>query len=168
MNNNQDSTQFAPQNKPNHPESRPGRSVFHQIHSLLAVVLLVVVTSCGGDSNTMGPDPDPEPEPNRPVSYSKDIQPIFNSSCALGGCHDSGTSRSGVNLSSYNSAINSIGARYDTLIILPGNPSGSPIVDKISNNNPQFGQRMPLSGSALSSARIDSIFAWIEDGAPNN
>ena len=143
----------------------------HQIfwlRNLFAIVILSALVSCGGDSGSTGPDPDPDPDPDRPVSYSQDIQPIFNGSCALSGCHDSGTQESGVNLSSYDDAINSVGVQYETEIIQPGEPQNSPIVDKISTENPQFGERMPLNRSPLSQANIDSIVAWIENGAPDN
>lgn len=140
----------------------------HNFTWVVAVMLSILITACGGDSST-GPDPEqPPPNSGQPVSYAQDIQPIFNGNCAVSGCHDSGTQRNGVDLSSYNSATNSVGARYDTLIILPDNPSASPIVDKISNDNPEFGDRMPLNRAPLENAEIDSIRAWIEDGAPDN
>lgn len=138
------------------------------LRNLFTVMLLSALVSCGGDSSSTGPDPDPDPDPDRPVSYSQDIQPIFNGNCALSGCHDSGTQESGVNLSSYDDAINSVGVQYGTEIIQPGEPENSPIVDKISNENPQEGERMPLNRSPLSEANIDSIVAWIENGAPDN
>ncbi|MGK7371257.1 MAG: c-type cytochrome domain-containing protein [Candidatus Halalkalibacterium sp. M3_1C_030] len=135
------------------------------------LMLLVTFISCGGGSSTgpePDPDPDPDPNPDRPVSFSEDIQPIFNGNCAVSGCHDSGTQESGVDLSSYDAALNSIGVQYGTEIIQPGDPNNSPIVDKISNDDPEFGQRMPFNRQPLSEAEIDSIIAWIEDDAPNN
>lgn len=137
----------------------------------LSMAALLLFTACGGSDSTMGPDPDPDPgpDPTPPkTGYTFIQEEIFNQSCAIGGCHDSGTQQNGVNLSSYSTALNSIGVQYGTEIIDPGNPGNSPIVDKISNNNPQFGSRMPEGGSPLSSAKIDSIVAWIEDGAANN
>lgn len=142
------------------------------INRSLAVLILLLMVACGGDSST-GPDPDPDPpdpdpDPPRSVSFSQDIQPIFTGTCAAAGCHDSGTQESGVHLSTYDDALSSVGVQYGTEIINPGNPNDSPIVDKISNDTPQFGARMPEGGPPLSSAQIDSIIAWIEDGAPNN
>ena len=127
------------------------------IRRICAILLLVVMTACGGGSSTgpePDPDPDPTPDPDRPVSFSEDIQPIFNGTCAVSGCHDSGTQESGV--------------QYGTEVIEPGDPNNSPIVDKISNKDPEFGERMPLNRQPLSDAEIDSIIAWIDDGAPNN
>lgn len=132
----------------------------------------LLLAGCGGDSgNSTGPDPDPDPDPNEPnraVSFSEDISPILSTNCATSGCHNSSTQESGVNLSSYDAALGSVGSQYGTEIIDPGNPDSSPIIDKISNDNPEFGVRMPENRPSLSSADIDSIRAWIEDGAPNN
>ncbi len=129
--------------------------------------LTLILTSCGGNGNSTGPDPEPDPDPERNVSFSQDISPIFQSSCAVSGCHDSGTQESGVNLSSYDDAINSVGSQYGENIINSGNPDDSPLVDKIEPD-PQEGQRMPYQRDPLSQANIDSIRAWIADGAPNN
>lgn len=136
----------------------------------------LLLTACGGGDNPTDPgngDEDPpdnggNDEESRLVSYSQDIQPIFNNSCTGADCHSSSNQESGVDLSSYDAAINSVGVQYGTEIINPGNPDDSPIIDKISNNNPEFGVRMPEGGGSLSSAQIDSIRAWIEDDAPDN
>lgn len=131
--------------------------------------LTLVLVSCGGDGNSTGPDPDPDPnpDPDRVVSFSQDISPIFQSSCATSGCHGSGTQESGVNLSSYDDALNSVGNQYGENVINEGNPDESPLVDKIEPN-PQIGQRMPYQRDPLPQADIDSIRAWIADGAPDN
>ena len=148
------------------------RTLFYRLTYVFAVILLFTLVSCGGGGGSTGPDPDPNPdptpEPDRPVSFSEDIEPIFSGSCAVSGCHTSGMQESGVDLSSYESAMNSVGDQYGTEIIMPGEPENSPIVDKISNDNPEFGERMPYQRGQLSSAQIDSIIAWIDDGAPNN
>ncbi len=136
----------------------------------------LILGSCGGDNGTPT-DPDPNGNGNgngngddesRLVSYSQDIQPIFSGNCTTSGCHDSGTQESGVDLTSYDAATGSVGNQYGSNIINPGNPGDSPIVDKISNDNPEFGARMPEGGGSLSPAQIDSIVAWIEDDAPDN
>lgn len=154
------------------PQSRSGlRSVGRLT---LALFLAVALAGCGGGSGSTGPDPDPDPDPGpgpgpqQPVSFAADIEPIFNGSCAVSGCHNSSTQESGVDLSSYGAALSSVGDQYGTEIIEPGDPSASPIIDKISSNNPEFGERMPLDRSALSQSEIDSIRAWIQDGAPDN
>lgn len=137
---------------------------------ILIISFGLVLTGCGGDSSTgpdPNPDPDPDPDPNRNVSYSQDIEPIFQGNCTTSGCHDSGTQESGVNLSSYQDAIESKGVQYDALVINPENPDESPLVDKIEPS-PEIGERMPFEGNPLTQSEIDSIRAWIADGAPDN
>lgn len=86
-----------------------------------------VLISCGDSSTSPETNPDPIPrEESRNVSYSQDIQPIFNTSCAVNGCHDAGTQESGVNLSSHDDAISSEGVQYRENVINPGNPDDSP------------------------------------------
>ncbi|WP_138429696.1 c-type cytochrome domain-containing protein [Fodinibius saliphilus] len=132
----------------------------------LGFLLLSCSSSTSSQDDSGGGDPPPE-DPNRLVSYSQDIQPIFNGNCATSGCHDAGSVSSGVNLSDYNATMNSTGNQYEKKIVDPGNPNNSPLVDKIEEN-PDEGSRMPENGSALEQAEIDSIKAWIDDGAPDN
>lgn len=137
-------------------------------HLTIVCMAGLMMVSCGDSSTSPEPDPDPEPpEEPRNVSYSEDIQPIFNTSCAVSGCHDSGTQESGVNLSSFDDAMSSEGIQYGESVINPGNPEDSPLVDKIEAN-PEIGARMPYQRDPLSQANIDSIRAWIDDGAPDN
>jgi hypothetical protein len=104
--------------------------------------------------------------PGLPVSYSADIQPIFNTSCSGSGCHIN-ASTNGVRLDSYGSVMASRGSQYARLVVSPGDPGGSPLVDKI-HPNPDFGRRMPDGRSPLSSRQISMIEKWIEDGAKDN
>lgn len=96
------------------------------------------------------------------VDYEEEIQPIFNDNCL--GCHG-GTGTNGVILSSYSSVMSSVGNQYGTEIVQPGKPDESPIVDKISSENPEFGDRMPQGGPYLSQNEINLIRTWIEEGA---
>jgi len=91
------------------------------------------------------------------ISFSKTIQPIFNDNCAKSGCHvEWGQSP---NLSP--------GVAYDQLMELgyvdPANPEGSLLYQKVSATVKQ----MPPTGN-LSSLQINSIYAWIKQGAKNN
>lgn len=94
------------------------------------------------------------------VDYSDEIQPIFNSNCTS--CHGAGA-QSGVNLTSYDAVMNSVGDQYDKNIVIANDPNGSPLVDKIEAD-PEFGDRMP-QGGALSEAQISLIRQWITEGA---
>lgn len=100
------------------------------------------------------------------VSYANDIQPILTQTCGGGACHVN-NSQNGVNVSDYNALMSSVGTNYGGLIVEPGSPDQSPLVDKIEPN-PQFGSRMPLSRGPLSPEQISLIRAWIQGGAENN
>lgn len=94
------------------------------------------------------------------VDYNEEIQPIFNANCTS--CHGS-SAQSGVNLTSYDATMSSVGTQYGQNIVVPGQPNNSPLVDKIEPS-PQFGDRMP-QGGALSEAQITLIRTWISEGA---
>ncbi len=70
-------------------------------------------------------------------------------------------------MSSYLATVTSRGTRYGQLIVEPGWPEDSPLVDKI-NRDPDFGVRMPSGRSPLSNQDIALITAWIEEGAEDN
>ena len=94
---------------------------------------------------------------NTTMSFSKNIQPIFNENCAKSGCHvEFGQSP---NLTPV--------IAYDQLLELgyvdPANPEGSLLYQKVSATVKQ----MPPA-SNLSSLQINSIYAWIQQGAKNN
>jgi len=138
--------------------------------ALLLALFVLTFSACSSDTKdntgTVLVDPDPPDDPSDPISYSTQVQPIFSASCSGSGCHI-GSSTSGVSLGSHASVLASRGTQYGGLIVFPGNSSGSPIIDKVGNS-PDFGSRMPLTGSLLSSAQISTIAAWIDEGAQNN
>lgn len=127
---------------------------------IAAIMLIVAVVSCTENrmNGITGPVED--------VSYSNNIQVIFNESCGGAGCHV-GATQSGVNLTSYDQVMNSVGQQYGRTIVEPGSPDESPLVDKIEPN-PEHGQRMPFGGSSLSNHQIEEIRVWIEEGAMDN
>ena len=90
--------------------------------------------------------------------YDRDIQPIFNSSCAVSGCHNSITHKEGIDLSRYAHAL---------ALIKPGNPGGSKLYEAITEN-PNSEDFMPHKPySPLSQAAIDTIYSWIKRGGLN-
>ncbi len=95
------------------------------------------------------------------ISYAEDVQPIFNAHCAS--CHGS---NGGVNLTSYTALINSVGNLYGNEVVVAGNAEASGLYDKLLAN-PRLGTRMPQGGS-LSGDEIETIRAWINEGAQNN
>ncbi len=126
----------------------------------LAICLTVSACQSRKIDNTMIVDP------GAPVSYARDIQPLFSSSCGGAGCHIN-QSVNGVELTNYQQVMSSIGVQYGEAIVDPGDPDSSPLVDKIEPT-PQFGTRMPQNRAPLSAQKITLIRTWIAEGAANN
>lgn len=123
-----------------------GKPAMHK--TLPTIVMLILIFAPGAKSQ---------------ISYQDDIHPIFDEKCM--GCHRGDSGDSGVNLSSYESVMSSVGEKYNKNIVIPGEPDESPIVDQIEPD-PSYGFRMPLSGPPyLSNDEINRIRQWIAEGA---
>lgn len=101
------------------------------------------------------------------VSFSGRIQPIFNNNCV--NCHGSGGS-GGLTLTSsvsYSNLVNVTAQSSCTSLkrVLPHDADNSVLYRKVSG--PTCGNRMPQGGSLIQ-ANIDTIRAWINQGANNN
>jgi mono/diheme cytochrome c family protein len=132
--------------------------------SFFAIVISFFLLAACSDSSTGVSDDTPPGVPDE-ISYAANVQSIFTNSCAT--CHINNTT-SGVNLTNFQSVISSVGVQYEREIVVPGNAEDSPLIDKISSNNPRFGSRMPQGRDPLSSTQIEIIRVWINDGALNN
>ena len=117
------------------------------------------------------------PEDSNPdvdVSYSEDIQPIFEREDGPGcGCHLQSSRRpvgilfSGLDLTEYSTMMQGGDQSHDDIIV-PGDPCVSVLLQKISAA-PPFGSRMPSSGPPfLSTADRAMIGDWIAEGAHDN
>jgi hypothetical protein len=109
----------------------------------------------GSPSNVVFPaDPDS-------VSYGRHVQPLFDQTCALVGCHDNGQNPDlRVRLTSHNNVVYS-----PRLVVIPNNADQSPLVQRIQGT---VGVRMPLNRNSLNQNQIDGIRGWIDRGARNN
>ena len=116
--------------------------------------------SCKGTAPT-GPDNSPSDIifPDHGVSYSSQVQPLFNQACNFAGCHDDGVHQSPVILTSYGLAMQVAG------VIVPGKPDGSTLVLRIQGT---VGARMPPGAYPLNQNQINGIRTWIAEGAKNN
>lgn len=105
------------------------------------------------------------------VSYSQQIQPIFNDSCALPTCHASPSPAEGLNLSqgqSYNALVNVPSSqRPSVLRVAPSEPNNSYLINKIKGENIN-GTRMPQSFPLLTVDVIALFENWVSQGAMNN
>ena len=97
------------------------------------------------------------PAVTRTVTFSQDIQPMFTKSCALSGCHVSGSQAPNL----------SAGAAYNSLInggyINKTSPENSLIYLKMTGKK---GTVMPPSG--MNKEYNALMLAWIQQGANNN
>jgi hypothetical protein len=102
------------------------------------------------------------------VSFSIDIQPIFNARCIQ--CHDQ-NHFTGLDLreeNSYNLLVNVASTNYGpNLRIVPLSLENSVLWNKITNSG-VFGQQMPPVGEPVSNFDLEKIESWIELGALDN
>ncbi|MFN1833836.1 hypothetical protein AB2B38_001135 [Balneola sp. MJW-20] len=132
-------------------------------HLIIIFVYVFLLSSCITNFEELSVDDTQIPDE---VSYSRDIQPIFNSTCGGGGCHVNNTAF-GVNLTDYDRTMNSRGNQYGTEVVIIGDAEASPLIDKVEPN-PDFGSRMPLGANPLSPTQIQLIRDWIDQGAKDN
>jgi hypothetical protein len=108
-------------------------------------------TTCGSVNNPTG------------VTYTcftRDILPVIANSCAMSGCHNASSAKSGIVLTSYQTLMNSH-------IVSAGNPSGSKLYKVITASSGSEEAMPPKPYSLLSKAVTDSIYKWIQRGAKN-
>jgi len=122
----------------------------------LSAILIAAVTGCKQDvTYTI----QPSEVITDTVSFSKNLQPIFTSKCALSGCHVSGGQvpdlETGVAFSSLKSAN-----LYDT-----SSPKNSILYGRLIGT---LTPAMPIGGSSNPDNVDALVLAWITQGAKNN
>lgn len=111
----------------------------------------------GGGGGEGGADCDPDT-----VYFQQDVLPIFQSSCALSGCHDAATAQDGIVLTDYDNIM-------ETGDIEGGDLDAGKVWEMITEtdiDDPE--DRMPpLPNEALSQEQKDAIQTWIMQDALN-
>lgn len=108
------------------------------------------------------------------VSFSTIQENVFNSSCALSGCHRGPASPEGLDLSAGNAYENLVGVASEQVPELdrvdPGNPDDSYLIIKLEGGDRMAdgSARMPRGREPLPEDQIDLIRTWIEKGAPRD
>ncbi|MBI5851639.1 MAG: hypothetical protein HZB39_11540 [Planctomycetes bacterium] len=106
--------------------------------------------------------PEPSPGSLGPITWSAHVLPLFRVRCA--GCHVDGAS-----LGSYRVDTPSLAATPGdsgtVTMIVPGDPSASFLVEKLSRRTPSIGEQMPQRAPPLADHELAIVRAWIEDGA---
>jgi hypothetical protein len=107
------------------------------------------------------------------VSFSRDIQPIFNANCVV--CHTGTSGPQGLSLdpgSSYKNLVNVKSTEAPSLNrVSPSAADKSYILNKLLGTQTQAGgsgAQMPFGATPLPQSTVSLIQQWISAGAPNN
>ena len=142
---------------------------------LLAPALLL--GGCANDEATLGVDL-LGPTPSSMVSLQRDVQPIFTASCAVSGCHDSGSVSAGMTLEEgrlFDPIEGIVGVPSQeapgVLRVKPGSSAESYLIHKLQGTQDSVGGEgdpMPQGGPPLSDPILQVIRDWIDQGALDN
>jgi hypothetical protein len=150
--------------------------------ALLSACLLAGCAGSGGDGDRGPSKPPcvPAVDPASAPRYATNIQPIYDRSCALAGCHGGVAPAQALDLSpgrSYKATVERRSTEAPGVsIVQPGDADASYLVQKIRGDAgiagvlmPQGCPGRPLQGAqCLTPDEIDAITTWILACAPNN
>lgn len=121
-------------------------------YSIVIILLVVGFTGCYKDIIKPEFAADPEGPPQR-VSFKNELAPLFNTNCALAGCHVSGAHKPYLALDiSYTEIVN--GGFVNTAV-----PKESRLYQMVYGSMAQY---IPAK------ADKQKVYDWIRNGAPNN
>ncbi len=143
------------------------------LRSILSAVLFVsilgLLSSCAGDGSGIPSPVDPGCNGLEPrLECIQEM--ILTPSCALSGCHDTGTASLNLILEAgfSHSSLSGRSSVSQPLVQLiePGSPDDSFLVIKLEASDPRMaGSPMPRNSPALSASEIQAIRDWIANGA---
>ena len=93
-----------------------------------------------------------------PVDFARDIEPLLQKHCLV--CHGPQQQMSGLRLDQKEAALKGGASGQD---IKPGDSAGSRLIRLVTGAD---GKVMPPVGARLTAAEIESLRAWIDQGAP--
>lgn len=132
-------------------------------------LIAMAVSGCQGGVHLVGPPT------GRTISYSREVQPIYDAHCTS--CHVAGgfsSIFSGVSMQltaarSHGDTVNRASShRADLILVKPGDSANSLLFQKVSSSTPPVGETMPLVGARLTSNELAILRDWIDQGAANN
>ena len=136
------------------------RGIVRHIGALMSILIVLTSTSCKKDvEEDLGPY-------DRVVSYEKDVQPIFNQNCIS--CHPASGDLSLLPGDSYDNLVNVISPNYFPEVRVKPFRADSSVVCHKLHGIENYGHLMPLNGIPLEAEEIETIEAWIDQGAKNN
>jgi hypothetical protein len=108
--------------------------------------------------------------PGPSVSYAADIEPLFVADCTSMGCHGGVMPQEQLDLregTGYDELIDVAAAQCDDrVLVVPGDPQASYVLDKLLGVDQCMGTRMPKGADPYPPEQIDLVTAWICQGAP--
>ena len=150
--------------------NRKIRCILTALAVTLVLTSIVATVGCSSGSKTTAPTTSTTSSSG--VSYSKDIQPLFNSYCVV--CHQ-GVGQAGLTLEPSKSYSNLVGVQSTEnsteLRVKAGAPDQSYLLAKLNGTQVQAGGsgvQMPYGAAPLTQAQTSLIQQWISQGAPNN
>jgi len=138
----------------------------------LVIVLLLMLTLAPACASGTATPKDTSTTGVLGVSFSKDIQSIFDSSCAI--CHQGVAAPGGLNIEAglaYENLVNTQSTQSPLMLVAPGDSDSSYLLHKIQGTQGQVGGsglRLPYGNSPLQQSHINLIQQWIEQGALDN
>ena len=106
--------------------------------------------------------------------FQRDIVPIFERRCGIGGCHSESSHQAGLVLTrtaAHAALVNKPSqTRIGEVLVRPGNADASWLVIAIRDDAARrMGlARMPLGSGPLTANQIQTIVNWVNRGAPND
>lgn len=145
--------------------------IFKRLFIVLVMVLLTLAMLLACNSGVTTSE-DTSTTDVSGVSFSRDIQPIFDTNCVV--CHQSATANGDLNLEAglaYRNLVNAESTQSPLMLVTPGDSDGSYLLHKLRGTQGEVGGsglRMPYGAPSLQQGQIDLILKWIEQGAPDN
>jgi hypothetical protein len=131
----------------------------------LLVLIFILSSGCSEENTT-----EPTPTNSAPLAKLSDIQSkVFNTTCALSGCHGATNNQANLLLTDGNAFSNLVNVQS---VVFPqfkrvvADSSSKSLIIKILKG--EVSPRMPFNRDPLPAATIDSIAKWIDNGALNN
>ncbi|MBX3042659.1 MAG: hypothetical protein KIT33_01045 [Candidatus Kapabacteria bacterium] len=118
---------------------------------LVSIFISSAILGC--ESSISSPKDIIFPETN--VSYTAQVEPFLNLTCAFAGCHGH-TSAAGIRLNDYFAIINSPG------LVVPGNADGSLLNQILEERKPHFTY---FEKSNITQNHITGMRQWVLEGA---
>jgi hypothetical protein len=100
--------------------------------------------------------------PDSLVSFSKQVEPLFQQTCVAAGCH--GGSQPAANLNLQTDVWHSL-IDYLPPIVIPKNAATSLLILRIEG---RIAPQMPLRSQPLTANQITGVKRWIDEGAKPN